>query len=84
MSVHVQLLLAFSLCNLHGSCRGAASAGGKVEKKHLKLAELGSVAAVFVSGCRESHDEDYARVLSCDSGEGRSRSRNSSGLSGCF
>lgn len=37
-------------CNLHSSCRGAASAGGKVEKKHLKLAELGSVQLCSFQG----------------------------------
>lgn len=44
ISVHIQLLPAFSLApTAAAGALDAASAGGKVEKKHLKLAVLGSV-----------------------------------------
>lgn len=45
ISFHIQLLLTFSLAASRAAAGAldAASAGGKVEEKHLKLAELGSV-----------------------------------------
>lgn len=45
ISVNIKLLLAFSLeaSTAAAGALDAASAGGKVDKKHLKLAGLGSV-----------------------------------------
>lgn len=50
MSVHGSAPAGVVARNLHSSCRGAVSAGGKVEKKHLKLAELGSVQLCSFQG----------------------------------
>lgn len=66
ISIHTRLL-PFPACRRHSSCRGGWCCIHWWEsgKGTFEAGRIGQCAAVFVSGCRKRHDEDYMWILSC-------------------